>query len=527
MSISHLDCIRSVIDNVSSIYLDGEFLDTTTENGQPAYSSTNDRFVDLFVMCVRNADISNIISLFKECFHLDETKAIAILLHLRDARNGKGEKDLSYAILVWIRKYYPRHYISNLEEMINMGYYKDLVKIASIVYIKKLPYLYEDEDESEILEIRILAELLSRDIDLLRKKNFKLTLVGKWVPSESIFFDKKENGRLAHRLAYCLAKIRGYDDKEKHTILCRYRKSVSDIRKRLKIVEVKMSKHDWDSIEYDQVPSKAHLRYRNAFLKHSRQRYEEYLEQVSSGDKSIHTGTLQPHEIVSNVMKNSSPDETLEEMWNDMIKDYINASNIPFEDTLAVVDVSGSMIGLPMEVSIALGLFVSTLTSGKWKKKCITFSSNPELFTIKGKDLFSKVKSLKGMNWGANTDIIKVFKLLLKMYDSGYTPLKNLFIFTDMQFDQACRKEPKSMYTIVHEMFNERDYPCPNIIFWNLRGSTSAFPTMIEHKNVALLSGFSPTLLKEFMNDPDNIDIQNLLDRILEPYKELVKIPEY
>lgn len=527
MSISHLDCVRSVIETAESNYFDGAFLDEYTENGQPSYSTTGNKFVDLFVMCVRNADLSTLIPLFKECFLSDETLSIAILLHLRDARNGKGEKDLSYALLIWLRKYFPRYYISNLEEMINMGYYKDLVKIAGIVYVKSLPFLYEENGKEEILEIQILAELLSRDIDVLREKNTRLTLVGKWVPSEKTFFDSRENGRLAHRLAHSLAKIRGYDDEENHTILCRYRKSVSDIRKRLKIVEAKMSQKDWDSIEYDQVPGKAHLRYRDAFLRHSQQRYEEYLDQVRSGEKSIHTNTLQPHEIVGNVMKDSSPDATLEEMWNDMIDNYTDSINNPFEDTLAIVDVSGSMTGTPMEVSIALGLFVATLTTGKWKRKCITFSQKPQLFTIKGKDLFSKVKSLKGMDWGANTDLIKVFELLIEKYNEGYHPLKTLFIFTDMQFDNACHVKIKSIYTLIQEMFEDFNYPSPNIIFWNLRGGNSSFPTMIEHKNVALLSGFSPTLLKEFMNDPDDINIQNLLDKILEPYKELVKIPNY
>lgn len=526
MNISNLDCITSMIEDASSSYIEeGALLDETTENDQPAFSTTGNVFVDLFVMSVRNASMNIIIPLFKESFLKDKVTSIALLLHLRDARNGKGEKDLSYAILLWLRKFYPQYYIYNLEEMINMGYYKDLTKLASLVYIKKLPYMFNENGRVQILEIRILAELLSRDIDLLNEKDSRLTLVAKWVPSENTFFDQKENGRLAYRIAKELAIIRGYNDKEKNSILRKYRNYVSALRKRIKIVETKMSQHDWDLIEYGEVPSKAHLRYKDAFLRHSRDRYEEYLNNVISGKSKVHTQTLQPHEIVSKVMKSKSPNETLEVMWCDMLDKYYDPENLPFEDTLAIVDVSGSMRGIPLEVSIALGLFVSTLTTGKWKKKCITFSSKPQLFTIKGNDLFSNVSSLSNMDWGANTDLIKVFKLLLKKYDQGYTPLKTLFIFTDMQFDNACGIKPKSTHKIISELFEENNYSVPNIIFWNLRGSCSSFPTMIEYKKVALLSGFSPTLLKEFMKDPENIDIQNLIDKILDPYKKLVKIP--
>lgn len=528
MSISHLNCVREIIEEVESSYIeDGAFLDTTTENGQPAYSTTGDVFVDLFVMCVRHADIKTIISLFKECFLQDETLAIALLLHLRDVRNGKGEKDLSYSIMLWLRKYYPKHYLLNLEEMINMGYYKDLAKIASLVYHKDLPPMFNKYGREEILEVVILSQLLSLDIDRLDDEPSKVTLIAKWVPSEKSYLDKPENGKIAYRIANYLAFIRCYDHEEEGTILRRYRNFLSSLRKKINIVETKMSQNNWDEIEYSHVPSKAHLRYKDAFLRHSRKRYEEYLNSVCSGESKIHTSTLQPHEIVGKVMRDKSPDETLELMWGDMIENYQDSDNNPFEDTLAIVDVSGSMTGIPMQVSIALGLFVSTLTTGSWRKKCITFSANPELFTIKGNDLYSKVKSLSGMDWGGNTNLIKVFNLLLNKYREGYTPLKNLFIFTDMQFDNACGKKPQSMYKIIRKMFYDEGYPQPNIIFWNLRGSNSSFPTMIEHKNVALLSGISPTLLKEFMKDPENIEIQNLLQNILEPYQKLVTIPEY
>ncbi|KAK6252822.1 hypothetical protein QUC31_014542 [Theobroma cacao] len=46
---------------------------------------------------------------------------------------------------------------------------------------------------------------------------------------------------------------------------------------------------------------------------------------------------------------------------------------------MAVCDVSGSMSGISMEVSVALGVLVSELSEEPWKGKLITFSKNPKL----------------------------------------------------------------------------------------------------------------------------------------------------
>lgn len=49
------------------------------------------------------------------------------------------------------------------------------------------------------------------------------------------------------------------------------------------------------------------------------------------------------------------------------------------KNCLAICDVSGSMSGTPMEVSVALGVVVSELSVEPWKGKLITFSKNPKL----------------------------------------------------------------------------------------------------------------------------------------------------
>lgn len=55
-----------------------------------------------------------------------------------------------------------------------------------------------------------------------------------------------------------------------------------------------------------------------------------------------------------------------------------------FKDSLVLSDVSSSMAGLPMEVSIALGLIISTVTKAPFTNQIITFSEKPLFHEVHG-----------------------------------------------------------------------------------------------------------------------------------------------
>ena len=71
-----------------------------------------------------------------------------------------------------------------------------------------------------------------------------------------------------------------------------YRKMLSQMREYLKVVEVSMSAGNWEAIDYAEVPSRANLIYRNAFLKNDEQRRKEYLNKLEKGEEKIHAGVL-------------------------------------------------------------------------------------------------------------------------------------------------------------------------------------------------------------------------------------------
>lgn len=80
--------------------------------------------------------------------------------------------------------------------------------------------------------------------------------------------------------------------------------------------------------------------------------------------------------------------------------------------------------------------------------------------------------------------------------------VKNVFIYSDMEFDNACGHQNTSEtdFQIIKRKFIESGYPVPGMVFWNLAGDRSKPVTKEEH-NVALVSGFSAQMLKYFLEN--------------------------
>src|SRR5690606_11972890 len=159
------------------------------------------------------------------------------------------------------------------------------------------------------------------------------------------------------------------------------------------------------------LPSKAGMIYRQAFLRNDNERYTDFLDKLSSGEKKINSSTLYPYEITSKAMRTFSNQETqlLDGMWKNL-PDYIGDKK---ENSIAVVDVSGSMSGRPMEVAISIGLYLAERNEGVFHNNFFTFSERPQLVTVKGTNIVEKVQNMRRADWGYSTNIESVFNQIL------------------------------------------------------------------------------------------------------------------
>ena len=100
---------------------------------------------------------------------------------------------------------------------------------------------------------------------------------------------------------------------------------------------------------------------------------------------------------------------------------------------------------------------------------------------------------------------------------------KKLFIYTDMQFDEATSDNTENngievLYKTIVKMFKASDYTPPKFIFWNLNSShKETFPVNCKTEGTAMISGFSEQLLKIFMTY-DEFKPELIVEEILAPY---------
>ncbi|KAI3958651.1 hypothetical protein MKW98_030316 [Papaver atlanticum] len=364
----------------------------------------------------------------------------------------------------------------------------------------------------------LFAECLISDLQFMKSGELgKISFASKWCPSLDSSFDKSTLlcESIARRV-YPRSSYPEYEGVEEahyaYRIRDRLRKEfLVPLRKALELPEVYIGSNKWGSLPYNRVASVAMKNYKKIFMKHDEERFKKYLESVKRGDAKIAAGALLPHEIIESVTEGTGC-EVAELQWQRMVNDLSKKGKL--KDCLALCDVSGSMGGTPMEVCVALGLLISDMSEDPWKGNVITFSTNPQLHKIEGDDLRSKTEFMRRMDWGMSTDFQKVFDLILQVAVDGNLKndemIKRVFVFSDMEFDQASENHWETDYQTIQRKFKEKGFiSVPEIVFWNLRDSR-ATPVTGEQKGVAMVSGFSKNMLTLFLEGGDMNDLKPL-----------------
>ena len=531
---------------------------TCTENGAIALDTSGSPIVDYFMMYTRTLEKEQSYEYLEKCWKVSPVKTVAIIFNGRDRLKGKKEKRVSNQAMLWLRENKPYTYMSNIITYINKyGRWKDLLNIC-----------YENEGDriiSKHYELKIFADKLRDDITDLNieaaeaseaseakdKKKVNISLCAKWAPSENDRNDQRKH--FAKKLATILY---GKDDTKK---MEKYRKEyLAPLRKKINIVEALMCNNEWDKINYECVPGVASRRLHNAFNKHDSVRYCEYLAKVRSGNAKINVTGILPHELANYYVNLRSTqdeyeeNETIELQWRTIV-DNVKSCGI-LGNSLAIVDLSGSMFSasngsIPAQVAISLGIITSQCCNGMFKNKFITFSDKPELvslipdelykeYTDKGTEpsLYTCFKSMVNIDYGYNTDFVKCCNLIIKYgKDNNINDQdmpKKLFIFTDMQFDEATTDNDKetncieTLYRTIVKMFKAADYTAPKFIFWNLNSShKQSFPVNCKTEGTAMISGFSEQLLKIFMTY-DEFKPELIVEEILAQYLQDIVIDD-
>ncbi len=556
--------IYNTIPNLTEMATTAASSFTRTENGAVALDTSGNHIVDYFMMYTRTLTKEQNHQFLEKCWAINPQKTVAVIFNGRDRLKGKKEKTVSNQAMLWLRNNKPYTYMNNILTYVNKyGRWKDLLYICyensgdGIIHKNYELTLFANKLREDLMDLKIQElrdeEATTTDVgdgaevaDKPKKIN-SVSLCAKWSPSENDRNDRRK--QFAKKIATILY---GKDDTKK---MEKYRKEyLVPLRNKINIVETLMCNNEWDKINYEGVPGVASRRLHKAFSNHDSERYCEYLAKVRSGDAKINVAGILPHELANyyinlrNTQDEFEENETIELQWKTIIDNIKNSSGGGSDilgNSLAIIDLSGSMFSasngsIPAQVAIALGIITSQCCKGMFKNKFITFSENPELVSLipdaeyaeyieKGSEpsLYTCFKSLVEVEFGFNTDFVKCCEMIIKygkdnnICDEDMP--KKLFIYTDMQFDEATSDNTENngievLYKTIVKMFKASDYTPPKFIFWNLNSShKEAFPVNCKTEGTAMISGFSEQLLKIFMTY-DEFKPELIVEEILAPY---------
>lgn len=489
-----------------------------TENGAAGYRTTGKALLDLnfAVASLRRASESDIVNRFIRAYFEDKVVAIKWLFYARDAREGLGERRLFRVVMEEFAKQEPKATKELIKLVPEYGRWDDLW------------CLLETDLENDVVEL-VAKQLTEDSNNMLHNK--PISLLAKWMPSLNASSEQTKK----YATIFC---------KKTNSTPRNYRKTLSEMRKYLDVVERKMSAKEWNEINYEAVPSRANLIYNNAFLRNDEERRREYLGKLEKGEVKINAGTLYPHDIVHKYMSGNSwyssrlgaYDATLEGLWK-ALPDTVKGA----ENTIVVADGSGSMtcnVGgntnvTALDVANALAIYFAEKSSGEFKDKYITFSHRPQLVDFsKAKTLRDKIQIALSHNEVADTNIEATFDLILRTAVNNNMSQedmpKNVLIISDMEFNSAvgyCRPN-ETLFSTIAKKYAAHGYQLPRLVFWNVNSRTGTIPVKQNDLGVALVSGFSVNIVNMVMSnktDPYECLLETLNTERYQPVEDTVK----
>lgn len=450
---------------------EGKF--TRTENGAVALNTTSNALLDLFgtIGALREADDNRIKTLFAEAYNQDALFATKIVFYARDIRGGLGERKTFRTLIRYMADKHPEALRPNLDLIGVFGRYDDLYELIGTP-------LEEDMWSA-------MKKQFEEDLRNLNEGN-AISLLAKWIKTADASSDK------TRKLGILTAQKLGYP-------VYNFKRIVRSMRKQIGVVESLMSAGRWDEIKYPEVPSRAMMIYRKAFMKHDEQRFTEFINKAEKGEVKINASTLFPYDIVEKFLYRRESSKVLEAQWK-ALPDYVEKGT----NALVMADVSGSMYGRPMATSIGLAIYFAERNVGAYHNLFMTFSSQPEIVVLKGETLEQKIHNVSRARWGMSTDLKAAFDKVLEIAEDNHISQdempKAIVVISDMEIDRCGNKE-WSFYDKMAAKFAKHGYVIPNIIFWNVNSRHDVFHADSSRKGVQLASGQSVTVFKQILQN--------------------------
>ena len=480
-----------------------------TENGGVGKSTTMNKLYDMFALggAYRSRSEDDCILLFKEAFEEEPEYAVKCLFYLRDCVEGQGERRFFRTCLRWLALTHPEVARRNLPMLAT-----DMCRWDDIYCLVDTPL---EKEAFEMVREQLLADLKSED---------NVSLCSKWL--KSLNASSVETKHLAEKTRQAL----GLSPKE-------YRKILSTLRERIRVLERLMSANQWSSIDFSKIPSRAGLLYRKAFARHEVERYEEFAKDKNT---KVNAKVLYPYDVVREALKamggrgdtwwhgaRTAIDDPQRLMVNkcwDNLADYFSGAAL---NALVVCDTSASMLGgngniTPIDVAVSLAMYAAEHNSGPFANHYISFSRNARLVKVNGIDFCDKVSRIVASNVCEDTNLESVFDLLIKTINlHNVKPEdvpKSLVIVSDQEIN-SCERNVRANgmdFTMNQIRWKwkttlGKEYAFPNLVFWNVNARNSTFLSD-PASDVTFVSGSSPVLFEQLILGKTSVQV--MMDKL-------------
>jgi Mg-chelatase subunit ChlD len=375
--------------------------------------------------------------------------------------------------------------------------------------------------------VKLVNSQISKDYEKMLVNSNEVSLTAKWVPREKSSFGWLYEQLATDHFVHIVSTATNSYSIQRAILKCKteYRKVLSALNRKIDTLQIKQCGKVWSTIDFNRVTSISITKQKKAFLnvkndgevrfpdtKDRVQCAENFNNHVQSSIKNcceikgkrvgMADFTKQALELIAG-HNNQVEKDILNSQWRDNSKQTGALGKM-----IAMVDVSGSMDGDPMNVAIALGLRIAE--KSVLGKRVMTFSAKPTWVKLDGyNDFVSQVKVVKDADWGMNTNFNAALDLILNAIIENKMAADDvqdmvLVILSDMQMDSGdtCNKQVlydtmKAKYEAAGIRVQGAPYKPPHILFWNLSSSTG-FPSLSTQPNCSMMSGFSPALLNLF-----------------------------
>ena len=485
-----------------------------TENLGIAKSTTCDKLYDMFALggAYRARSEADCILLFKEAYKENPAYALKCLFYLRDCVEGQGERRFFRVCLHWLASNYPEVVKRNLRMLAS-----DMCRWDDIYCLVDTPV---EKAAFELLKNQLLADLQSKG---------SVSLAAKWAKSENC--SSAESKRLAKKTMEAL----GVSAKA-------YRKILSTLRERIRVLERLMSANKWHEIEFDKVPSRAGLLYRDAFARHEVERYEKFAKDVNT---KVNAKVLYPYDVVHEAIKVmggrgdiwwrgartavDDPQRLMVNKYWENLKDRLDGASL---NALVVCDTSASMLGggcgnvAPIDVAVSLAMYAAERNNGPFANHYISFSRQARLVEVRGVDFCDKVSRIVSSNICENTNLESVYELLIKTIKaynlSPEAVPDTLVVVSDQEIDAArgygwYRSGTSDMGTTMSQIRRNWEralgtrFKFPNMVYWNVNARNNTFLSD-PASDVTFISGSSPILFEQLIKGKTSIDV--MMDKL-------------